>query len=148
MIKCPFKPNHLYSLDISSFSPHTKRRIWQESISALLLTSSECKIPDNQCMAYAQARDSEFPPYLLDFSGSPGERHVENLKVSAHLILFVILSLIVNYRFFGRWAPWHTTKLLHWYQALTALGSNIWKMRFKSISLAQIATGRTQTSLR
>lgn len=32
-------------------------------------------------MLFAQARDSEFPPYLLDFRGSPGERHVENLKV-------------------------------------------------------------------
>jgi len=33
-------------------------------------------------MTFAQARDSEFPPYLLNFAGTPGERHVENLKVS------------------------------------------------------------------
>lgn len=32
-------------------------------------------------MEFAQARDIEYPPYLLGFSGSPGERHVENLKV-------------------------------------------------------------------
>lgn len=32
-------------------------------------------------MHYAQARDSEHPPYLLNFAGTPGERHVENLKV-------------------------------------------------------------------
>ena len=32
-------------------------------------------------MHYAQARDTEFPPYLLNFTGMPGERHVENLKV-------------------------------------------------------------------
>jgi hypothetical protein len=32
-------------------------------------------------MAFAQAPDAEYPPYLLDFAGSPGERHVENLKV-------------------------------------------------------------------
>lgn len=32
-------------------------------------------------MKFAQARDSEYPPYLLAFAGSPAERHVENLKV-------------------------------------------------------------------
>lgn len=37
-------------------------------------------------MAFAEARDSEFPPYLLDFMGSPGERHVENLKVTQYVI--------------------------------------------------------------
>ncbi|KAF8078665.1 hypothetical protein FPV67DRAFT_1465988 [Lyophyllum atratum] len=68
-------------LDVSSSSPHTRRRIWQESITTLFLTNSECAIPKEQTMAYAQARDSEFPPYLLDFCGTPGERHVENLKI-------------------------------------------------------------------
>jgi hypothetical protein len=32
-------------------------------------------------MYYIQAKCSEFPPYLLNFQGSPGERHVENIKV-------------------------------------------------------------------
>lgn len=32
-------------------------------------------------MEFALARDSEYPPYLLAFAGTPGERHVENLKV-------------------------------------------------------------------
>lgn len=32
-------------------------------------------------MEFAQARDSEYPPYLLGFTGSPAERHVENIKV-------------------------------------------------------------------
>ncbi|KAF8168145.1 hypothetical protein B0H34DRAFT_48390 [Crassisporium funariophilum] len=68
-------------LDISPSSIHTKRRIWQESVSALLLTDSECHIPALQTMTFAQARDSEFPPYLLDFAGTPGERHAENLKI-------------------------------------------------------------------
>ncbi|TFK41203.1 hypothetical protein BDQ12DRAFT_768018 [Crucibulum laeve] len=68
-------------LDISSSSLHTRRRIWQESITALLLTSPGCAIPKEQTMSFAQARDSEFPPYLLSFQGSPGERHVENLKI-------------------------------------------------------------------
>lgn len=68
-------------LDITSSSLHTKRRIWQESITTLLLTTPECAIPKGQRMMFVEARDSEFPPYLLDFRGSPGERHVENLKI-------------------------------------------------------------------
>ena len=68
-------------LDVSTTSIHTKRRIWQESITALMLTDPQSQIPKEQSMAFAQARDSEFPPYLLDFRGTPGERHVENLKV-------------------------------------------------------------------
>lgn len=47
----------------------------------LFLTSPECGIPKTQPMEFAQARDMEYPPYLLNFAGSPGERHVENLKV-------------------------------------------------------------------
>ncbi|KAJ3516260.1 hypothetical protein NLJ89_g1239 [Agrocybe chaxingu] len=68
-------------LDTSPTSVHTKRRIWQESISTLFLTDPECHIPAKQAMAFAQARDSEYPPYLLDFMGTPAERHVENLKI-------------------------------------------------------------------
>ncbi|KAF9270191.1 hypothetical protein L218DRAFT_849990 [Marasmius fiardii PR-910] len=68
-------------LAVSYPSPHLKRRIWQESISTLLLTSPDCKIPPGQKMVFAQARDSEYPPYLLNFLGSPAERHVENLKI-------------------------------------------------------------------
>ena len=70
-----------FRLDLSPSSPHTRRRIWQETITALFLTSPECKIPDKQPMHYIQAKCSEFPPYLLNFQGSPGERHVENIKV-------------------------------------------------------------------
>ncbi|EEB93866.1 hypothetical protein MPER_07426, partial [Moniliophthora perniciosa FA553] len=47
-----------------------------------LLSLTECRIPPQQKMAFAEARDSEFPPYLLNFIGTPGERHVENLKAS------------------------------------------------------------------
>lgn len=68
-------------LDISPSSIHLKRRIWQEAISTLLFTDPETRIPQGQTMAYAQARDSEYPPYLLNFTGSPGERHAENIKV-------------------------------------------------------------------
>lgn len=72
---------HLYnsSLDVAT---HNKRRIWQETVSVLLLTDPDCKIPEDQSMHFAQSRDSEFPPYLLNFAGTPGERHVENIRVS------------------------------------------------------------------
>jgi len=89
------KPLSIVRLDISASSIHTKRRIWQESITALLLTSPEGHIPSNQPMAFAQARDSEYPPYLLGFMGTPAERHVENLKVSHNLIV----SPLVAYTF-------------------------------------------------
>lgn len=38
-------------------------------------------MPKTQKMEYKQARDGEYPPYLLHFAGTPAERHVENLKV-------------------------------------------------------------------
>ncbi|KAJ7706220.1 hypothetical protein B0H17DRAFT_919193 [Mycena rosella] len=68
-------------LDTSPNSMHTKRRIWQESITTLFLTSPECQIPTDQPMEFAQARDFEHPPYLLRFSGHPAERHIENIKI-------------------------------------------------------------------
>ncbi|RPD55808.1 hypothetical protein L227DRAFT_614942 [Lentinus tigrinus ALCF2SS1-6] len=68
-------------LDLSSHSPHTKRRIWQEAITTLLLTDDHCHIPKDQRMEFKQARNDEYPPYLVGFQGSPGERHVENLKI-------------------------------------------------------------------
>ncbi|KAJ7492658.1 hypothetical protein FB451DRAFT_1219165 [Mycena latifolia] len=68
-------------LDISPNSIHVRRRIWQESITTLFLTSAECRIPVDQPMEFAQGRDSEYPPYLLGFSGSPAERHIENIKI-------------------------------------------------------------------
>lgn len=40
-------------------------------------------------MAYDEARDGEYPPYLLQFEGTPGERHVENLRVGA-ILLFLL----------------------------------------------------------
>ncbi|KIP11367.1 hypothetical protein PHLGIDRAFT_99506 [Phlebiopsis gigantea 11061_1 CR5-6] len=68
-------------VDLNPTSLHTKRRVWQETLTALFLTSPECGIPKSQSMNFAEARDSEYPPYLLNFAGSPGERHVENLKI-------------------------------------------------------------------
>ncbi|KAK7064260.1 hypothetical protein R3P38DRAFT_3301834 [Favolaschia claudopus] len=68
-------------LDTSATSAHTKRRIWQESVTTLLLISPDCRIPAKQPIEFSDARDAEFPPYLLNFSGTPGERHVENVKI-------------------------------------------------------------------
>ncbi|OCH96097.1 hypothetical protein OBBRIDRAFT_787550 [Obba rivulosa] len=68
-------------VDLSPSCPHTKRRIWQEALTTLLLTSAETKIPKEQTMQFKEARDDEYPPYLLNFLGSAGERHVENLRI-------------------------------------------------------------------
>jgi len=32
-------------------------------------------------MNYAESTRNEYAPYLLNFLGSPGERHAENVKV-------------------------------------------------------------------
>ncbi|KZT02648.1 uncharacterized protein LAESUDRAFT_729889 [Laetiporus sulphureus 93-53] len=68
-------------IDLTPSSPHVKRRIWQEALTTLILTNFDCRIPKSQLMEFAQATDNEYPPYLLRFAGSPGERHVENLKI-------------------------------------------------------------------
>ena len=69
-------------IDLSSSSPHLRNRIWQEAITTLILTNPECKIPHDQRMYFVIAPNAEYPPFLSNFEGSPGERHVENLKVS------------------------------------------------------------------
>ncbi|KAF8521485.1 hypothetical protein JB92DRAFT_3082021 [Gautieria morchelliformis] len=68
-------------LDISNKSHHTRRRIWQESITVILLGSHECAIPKSQKMEFSESQDCQWPPYLLEFQGTPAERHVENLKI-------------------------------------------------------------------
>jgi hypothetical protein len=40
-------------------------------------------MPAKQTIQYTEPEKFEWPPYLLDFHGTPGERHVENLKVIA-----------------------------------------------------------------
>ena len=76
-----------FRVDLSSNSPHAKRRIWQEAVTTLLLTDEHCHIPEGQKMEYKQAANGEYPPYLLNFKGSPAERHVENLKVRISSLL-------------------------------------------------------------
>ncbi|CAG7849321.1 SubName: Full=Uncharacterized protein {ECO:0000313/EMBL:CCA70937.1} [Serendipita indica DSM 11827] len=68
-------------LDLTINSPHLRRRIWQESIGTIILTDEGCRIPLHHQMQFSEAINFEWPPYLLNFAGSPGERHVENLKI-------------------------------------------------------------------
>ncbi|KAF8751875.1 hypothetical protein RHS01_08294 [Rhizoctonia solani] len=75
----------LYALDISPESQHLQHRIWKESLSTLLLASPQCQMPTSQRLVFAEgievASQNPVPPYLLDFSLSPAERHIENLKI-------------------------------------------------------------------
>ncbi|GJN94294.1 hypothetical protein Rhopal_007368-T1 [Rhodotorula paludigena] len=72
-----------FSVDI--FSPdldlakHLGRRVWQESLAALFLCSPDLAMAPKQKLAFAQ--EPGLPPYLLNFSGSPAERFIENLKI-------------------------------------------------------------------
>lgn len=90
-----------FSIDI--FNPtldtakHVTRRIQQETISTLLLAEPEYKVrrrPNEPLVfcnlietneAKEEPAQTEFPPYLLDFRGSQGERHLENLKILREL---------------------------------------------------------------
>ena len=47
-------------------------------------------------MQFLQARDWEYPPYLQNFLGSPGERHVENLKVGDAFVLLALFTLVLT----------------------------------------------------
>ncbi|KAF9436637.1 hypothetical protein BGZ76_003398 [Entomortierella beljakovae] len=72
-----------FSLEI--FNPklnyfkHIKRRIWQETWTTTLLVEESFKMPTDKVVAYSQSPHR--PPYLLNFSGTIAERHVENLRI-------------------------------------------------------------------
>ncbi|PWN32852.1 uncharacterized protein FA14DRAFT_110116, partial [Meira miltonrushii] len=72
-----------FSIDI--FSPvlqlekHIKRRIWQETLSTILLSGPEYRMPIGQMVTFSV--DDHWPPYLLQFRGTIAERHIENLKI-------------------------------------------------------------------
>ncbi|CAG8644902.1 29056_t:CDS:2, partial [Racocetra persica] len=69
---------NIYSPNLD-FSKHIKRRIWQETWTTLFLTSEKFKMSKDKIVAYSQSPYR--PPYLLNFTGSVAERHVENLKI-------------------------------------------------------------------
>ncbi|KAG0348630.1 hypothetical protein BG004_004661 [Podila humilis] len=72
-----------FSLEI--FNPklnyfkHIKRRIWQETWTTTLLAEEAYKMPSGKVVAYSQSPHR--PPYLLNFTGTVAERHVENLRI-------------------------------------------------------------------
>ncbi|CAE6475333.1 unnamed protein product [Rhizoctonia solani] len=72
-------------LDISPQSRHLQHRIWQESWSTLLLASPQCRMSTSEELRFAEGVEvtshDPAPPYLLDFSHSPAERHIENVKI-------------------------------------------------------------------
>ncbi|KAI5474993.1 hypothetical protein MNV49_002116 [Pseudohyphozyma bogoriensis] len=80
-----------FSIDL--FSPHldlTKhlsRRIWQETISTILVAGPEFKMPRKEQLRFTD--NPALPPQLLGFQGTQAERHVENLKILRELGLEV-----------------------------------------------------------
>lgn len=72
-----------FSIDIYSplldFEKHVKRRVWEETLSIILLTGKEYRMPVGCVTAFSASE--KWPPYLLFFRGTPAERHLENLMV-------------------------------------------------------------------
>ncbi|CAO1636815.1 unnamed protein product [Sympodiomycopsis kandeliae] len=72
-----------FSIDIYSpvldFEKHIKRRVWEETLSIILLTGQDYRMPVESDVAFSAS--DKWPPYLLFFRGSPAERHVENLMI-------------------------------------------------------------------
>lgn len=129
-------------LNTSPSSLHTTRRIWQEAITTLLLTTPSCAIPEDQAMCFAQAKGSEFPPYLLNFQGSPSERHVENLKVTTTSVYFSSCHAMILSRFCGKLDPSLTIGRSRLQRVRITPGIDVWRMRFKRSTRVQTATGR------
>lgn len=78
--------SHQHRLDLSPQSPHIKRRIWQETLSTLLLSSPGTAMAPSNNVAFVEGPEAHWPPYLSNFQGSAGERHVENVKVRARIL--------------------------------------------------------------
>lgn len=72
-----------FSLEIYNprlnYFKHIKRRVWQETWTTTLLVDESFKMPTDKVIAYSQSPHR--PPYLLNFSGTVAERHVENLRI-------------------------------------------------------------------
>ncbi|GAA5844290.1 hypothetical protein JCM9279_001756 [Rhodotorula babjevae] len=71
------------SIDIFSpvldVSKHISRRVWQESLAALIMCSPDLAMQPSSRLDFSQ--DAQLPPYLLHFGGSVAERFIENLKI-------------------------------------------------------------------
>ncbi|KAF9348830.1 hypothetical protein BGX26_012794 [Mortierella sp. AD094] len=68
----------IYNPKLNYFK-HIKRRIWQETWTTTLLVEDSFKMPAGKVVAYSQSPHR--PPYLLNFTGTVAERHVENLRI-------------------------------------------------------------------
>ncbi|PWN18780.1 hypothetical protein BCV69DRAFT_300936 [Microstroma glucosiphilum] len=72
-----------FSIDIHNpavdLEKHIKRRVWQETLSTLLLTGEDYRMPVGSTVTFS--RSAKWPPSLLFFQGTAAERHVENLKI-------------------------------------------------------------------
>ncbi|KAF9111773.1 hypothetical protein BGX27_004459 [Mortierella sp. AM989] len=68
----------IYNPKLNYFK-HIKRRIWQETWTTTLLVEDSFKMPAEKVVAYSQSPHR--PPYLLNFTGTVAERHVENLRI-------------------------------------------------------------------
>ena len=81
-----------YSIDVFAphldLSKHVARRVWQESISTMILAEPELRIPKAHRIVFGHCTPAA--PYLLGFQGTPGERLVENIKVSFKLLYYIV----------------------------------------------------------
>lgn len=68
-------------LDVSPASPHLARRIHQETLSTLLVTTPDLRMAEDQIVTYSESHEGEWAPWLVEFGGRVAERHAENLKV-------------------------------------------------------------------
>ncbi|CAO1623307.1 unnamed protein product [Jaminaea pallidilutea] len=72
-----------WSIDIYNpalrLAQHVKRRVWEETLSILLLTADNFRMPEGADVAFTAS--TEWPPYLLFFRGTVAERHIENLMI-------------------------------------------------------------------
>ncbi|GES75634.1 hypothetical protein RCL_jg12770.t1 [Rhizophagus clarus] len=74
-----------FSFDISSsgldFDKYIKERIWQDTWTKLLLNNDKFKPPAFSNGKTLLFNEENEVPYLLNFDGSVGERHIENSKI-------------------------------------------------------------------
>jgi hypothetical protein len=78
----------------------------------MFLTHPDTRIPASQKMIFAEAPESEWPPYLLGYQGSPAERLVENIKVKSPQCLWNVTTFddvcLRIFRFSENWEERHT----------------------------------------
>jgi hypothetical protein len=84
-------------------------------------------MPPEQKMSYAESRDSSFPPYLLNFRHTIGERHVENLKVGRSA--YSVIREPIHFRFSEMLGLSHINVLSHSWRVLITSVFMYYKMK-------------------